>query len=329
MALIRVEETKGYTVMSNHHLRNRNLSCKAKGLMSLMLALPEDWDYSVKGLCAICVEKESAIRAMLKELEDHGYLERRRVQDENGRFGYEYTLHMMPVATAKPDEKASAALDESASAPCEELPYTENPHTVKPHTENRTQINTNKLKTDRQTYIKQSRYDKFTLYDSDTVLDTILDDSNKDNVTYTEHETDTEYPSYAVDDMAVEKAKQQIGYDDLILSSPFGEVQVINLAVNCIAEMHGASRGVLLDYVLYRPSDMRERAARLLGYHVRYAVKKYLDRNDIIEHPRKYMMAILLESLEVAGGAIVQRFEALKNNLVLAETQGVMGAASS
>lgn len=97
MAVFRVEKTKDFTVMSNHHLRNTNLSLKAKGLMSLMLSLPEDWDYTLKGLSCICKDGIDAISATIKELEKHGYLSRQRLRFPNGRLGdIEYTIHEQP-----------------------------------------------------------------------------------------------------------------------------------------------------------------------------------------------------------------------------------------
>ena len=96
MAVIRVQKTENYTVMSNHHLRNKELSLKAKGLISLMLSLPPDWDYSVAGLVSICKESHTSVRSALKELEDHKYLIRERKNSEKGYFVYEYTLYEIP-----------------------------------------------------------------------------------------------------------------------------------------------------------------------------------------------------------------------------------------
>ena len=84
MAVFRVERTKDYTVMSNHHLRNKELTLKAKGLLSQMLSLPEDWDYTLKGLAAINRESIDAIRTAVLELEQAGYIVRSRVRDERG-----------------------------------------------------------------------------------------------------------------------------------------------------------------------------------------------------------------------------------------------------
>ena len=87
MAVFRVEKTKDFTIMSNHHLRNTELSLKAKGLLSLMLSLPEDWDYTTKGLAHICKDGVDSITTALKELERHGYLTRQRLRYDNGQLG--------------------------------------------------------------------------------------------------------------------------------------------------------------------------------------------------------------------------------------------------
>lgn len=76
MSVFKIEKNKDYTIMSNYHLRDRELSYKAKGLLSFMLSLPEDWDYSLNGLCAISKESKDGIRSILKELQEHHYIER-------------------------------------------------------------------------------------------------------------------------------------------------------------------------------------------------------------------------------------------------------------
>lgn len=97
MAVFRIEKTRDYTVMSNHHLRNTDLSLKAKGLLSLMLSLPEEWDYTTKGLARICKDGVDSICAGVRELEDHGYVVRERVRNANGQLGaIEYTILEQP-----------------------------------------------------------------------------------------------------------------------------------------------------------------------------------------------------------------------------------------
>lgn len=91
--VFRINKTKNYTVMSNYHLQDKNLSYKAKGLLSCMLSLPDDWNYSVRGLASISKEGIKAINSILKELEENYYLKRERKQENNGRFYYEYNIY--------------------------------------------------------------------------------------------------------------------------------------------------------------------------------------------------------------------------------------------
>ena len=101
MAVFRVEKNKGYTVMSNHHLRNKELSLKAKGLLSQMLSLPEDWDYTLAGLSLINRESIDAIRTAVWELEKAGYITRRQGRDEKGKMtAIEYTIYEQPQPPA-------------------------------------------------------------------------------------------------------------------------------------------------------------------------------------------------------------------------------------
>ena len=109
MSVFRVEKTKGYTVMSNHHLRNHTLSLKAKGLLSQMLSLPEDWDYTLQGLAQINKESIDAIREAVRELERAGYIKRSRERDERGCLrGTVYTIYEQPRTEPTPEEPAQA-----------------------------------------------------------------------------------------------------------------------------------------------------------------------------------------------------------------------------
>lgn len=147
MAVFRVERTQGYTVMSNYHLRDKSLSLKAKGLLSQMLSLPEDWDYTLSGLAVINRESKDAIRTAVNELEKAGYIKRRQTTDAGGKFSVnEYVIHERPVTEEPPQP--------SLEKPLSGFPTTDNPITGKPSTENPTQIikeksNTQKSITDR------------------------------------------------------------------------------------------------------------------------------------------------------------------------------------
>ena len=99
MSVLRTHKNTNYTVMSNRHLRDKNLSLKAKGLMSMMLSLPDNWNYSVRGLCSICKENQTAINSALKELKNYGYLVVTRITPDkttSGRMEYVYDLFEEP-----------------------------------------------------------------------------------------------------------------------------------------------------------------------------------------------------------------------------------------
>ena len=96
MSVFKIEKSRNYTVMSNYHLRDKNLSYKAKGLLSFMLSLPEDWDYSINGLVSISKEGVKAIRNILQELQRYGYLVIEKKQNEIGQFEYEYLIYEQP-----------------------------------------------------------------------------------------------------------------------------------------------------------------------------------------------------------------------------------------
>ena len=126
MAVFRIERTRDYTVMSNHHLRDGNLSLKSKGLLSMMLSLPEDWNYTTRGLAKICKEGVDAIGGALRELEKAGYIVRHQLRDRQGRISdTEYVIYEQP----QPD-----------TAP----PDTENPYMEKPDTEKPAELNIEK-----------------------------------------------------------------------------------------------------------------------------------------------------------------------------------------
>ena len=134
MSVFRVEKNKGYTVMSNHHLRNHTLSLKAKGLLSQMLSLPDDWDYTLQGLAQINKESIDAIREAVRELERAGYIERSRERDERGCLrGTVYTIYEQPHTEPTPEEPAQAL-------PASENPTLEKPMLDKPTLENPMQL---------------------------------------------------------------------------------------------------------------------------------------------------------------------------------------------
>ncbi|MFR0878763.1 MAG: helix-turn-helix domain-containing protein, partial [[Clostridium] leptum] len=138
MAVFRVEKNSGYTVMSNHHLRNKELTLKAKGLLSQMLSLPDTWDYTLHGLARINKESIDAIRTAVWELEGAGYITRRQGRDEKGKMAaIEYTIYEQP-------QLENPILEN----PTTDNPMLENPMTDNPMSENPTQLNKDISRTD-------------------------------------------------------------------------------------------------------------------------------------------------------------------------------------
>ena len=128
MAVFRVERNKGYTVMSNYHLKDKRLTLKSKGLLSMMLSLPDEWNYSTRGLAAICKEGVDAIGAALKELEHAGYIVRNQLRGERGRIiDTEYVIYEKPQDKPEPENPETAPF-----SPHTGFPYMDNPDTVNP-----------------------------------------------------------------------------------------------------------------------------------------------------------------------------------------------------
>ena len=149
MSIFRVEHTTGFTVMSNYHLRDKNLSLKAKGLLSQMLSLPEEWDYTLAGLSFINREKIDAVREAIKELENAGYIVRSLERDEKGRLkGAEYVIYEQPQKCESenpepdsPGQENPASENPILENPTSDNPITANPSAAHPTAGNPTQLN--------------------------------------------------------------------------------------------------------------------------------------------------------------------------------------------
>lgn len=154
MAVIRVNKTAEYTVLSNYHFKEKEMSLKAKGLLSLMLSLPDNWDYSIAGLVTLSKDGKDSVMNALIELEQFGYLERTRLFDKQGRFaGYNYDIY--------------------------ERPYAEKPYAEKPNTENPPQLNTNQLNTNIDRLINN---DLIKAVKTQIDYDALLTHTNKDDL---------------------------------------------------------------------------------------------------------------------------------------------------
>ena len=158
MSTFRVNKNVNYTVMSNHHLQDKRLSLKAKGLLSYMLSLPDDWDYSLKGLTTGCKDGLDSVRTAVLELEEHGYVRRQKVRNARGQIiDYDYQVYESPVEDipAVPGDDNStpppstSSNQKSGVKPCSS-PFLDFPNLAEPNLEKATQQNTNKQNTKRQ-----------------------------------------------------------------------------------------------------------------------------------------------------------------------------------
>ena len=151
---------QNYTVMSNYHLRDKNLSLKAKGLLSQLLSYSSDWNLTINGLCSVLKEQEKAVKSTIKELETHNYLTRNRLQDNKGRFYYKYIIHEKP-----------------------KYPYPQNPPMDNTLVEKEGLINTNKEdKIDKELYT--SKIDNNSLIENNILLKYLIKNKfiNKDDL---------------------------------------------------------------------------------------------------------------------------------------------------
>ena len=259
MAVFRIEKNRNYTVMSNYHLRDQSISCKACGLLSKMLALPDDWDYTTRGLAAICKDGLDSIRSALKELEGAGYLERRQLRDDHGRMAdVEYIIYEMPLRCE----------------PRTDLPYTENPNTVfpdsdKPDSEKPTQLKTNIPIT------KESKTKK-------TNTDSILPHSPP--------------PLLVVDGQKErERIHEQIEYDYLV--TPSNQDQVDEL-VEIMLEV-SLNRSPIIHIgrdAEYPTNYVRERMRQISSEHIRKVIDGINETHNEIHNTKAYLLASLFNA---------------------------------
>ena len=133
MAVFRIDKTKNYTVMANYHLRDTSLSLKAKGLLSLMLSLPEGWDYTTKGLACICKDGVDSICSTIKELENAGYVQRRRLRNELGHLTeVEYTILEKPIRPASSENPPKKGTKPKREKPVLDYPVLDDPGQASP-----------------------------------------------------------------------------------------------------------------------------------------------------------------------------------------------------
>ena len=268
MSVFRVEKTKGYTVMSNHHLRNHTLSLKAKGLLSQMLSLPDDWDYTLQGLAQINKESIDAIREAVRELERAGYIKRSRERDERGCLrGTVYTIYEQPHAGPTPEE------------PTQEKPTLEKPMLEKPTLENPTQLNTKSTK-------KRKRQSK-----DSSITDSIPFPSGSPNApTQKRTEAKESFENYR------ELILENIDYD-VLASDPHVDREQLDEIVDLVQETVCSTRSRIRVAGNDYPAEVvRSKLLKLNSEHIRFVMDCLKQNTTRSRNIRQYLLAMLFNA---------------------------------
>ena len=285
MAVFRVERNKGYTVMSNHHLRNKELSLKAKGLLSQMLSLPEDWDYTLAGLSHINREKIDAIREAIKELERAGYIVRSRERDEKGRLrGADYVIFEQP--------QTEPILD----LPTLENPTLEKPTLEKPTLENPTQLNKDIQKTDLPK--KEKTNTDLSNTDSIPILSPNPSPFDGEAATPPERKRTEAADAYAVYEEII---KDNIDYDILLLDNSMEKDridEIVDLMLETVCTRRKTIRIAGDDY----PAELvKAKFMKLNSEHIRFVLDCMRENTTKVRNIKQYLKAALFNAPSTIG----------------------------
>ena len=271
MAVFRIERTRDYTVMSNHHLRNGKLSLKAKGLLSMMLSLPEDWNYTTRGLAAICKEGVDAIGGALRELEAAGYIVRHQLRDKQGRISdTEYVIYEQPQPknpdTPQPDTAS---------------PDTENPDMVKPDTEKPAELNIEKSNT-QKSITHGSSTDSIPFRETAAVIPP--ERKGRDAMSVTEIEN---YRELILENIEYDCLKQRypLYLDDLN--------EIVELLVETVCARRKTTRISGADF----PHEIvRSRFLKLDSSHIEFVMDCLQKNTTQVRNMKQYLLAVLFNA---------------------------------
>ena len=278
MAVFRIEKTRDYTVMSNHHLRDMSLSLKAKGLLSLMLSLPEEWDYTMKGLARICKDGVDSISGGIRELEARGYLIRERVRGANGQLGsIEYTILEQPKEPAPVQEK-----------PIRENPVQANPTLDAPVQEEPAQLNK-----------EGSSKEKSKKDLSNTEISNPIQ-SNPQPL------TGRPPAGIGTDGMGAREVYREIILDNIEYRYLIQEEHIDREKLDEIAELIvdtvcSARKTIRIAGDDYPAEVVKSRFMKLDSYHVRYVMDCMRENTTYVRNIKKYLLAALYNAPATIG----------------------------
>lgn len=275
MAVFRIDKTRDYTVMSNHHLRNTELSLKAKGLLSLMLSLPENWDYTTKGLAAICKDGIDSISSCIRELEKHGYIIRERMRNEKGQLTtIEYTILEQPKSASPEQEK-----------PIRENPVLDIPAQAEPIQENTAQLNTNKsnikeLNTDISNTYPIKSYQK----EPEQAKAAQPPKEKSDRIGYDEVETYRQI------------IKENIDYDVLSVNLN-RDAAMLDEIVDLMTETVCTQKSnLVIAGDTYPAAIVKSKLLKLTSEHIEYVIDCMRENTSDIRNIKKYLLAALFNA---------------------------------
>lgn len=267
MAVFRVERTQNYTVMSNYHLRDKTISFKAKGLLSLMLSLPEDWDYTLVGLTRISLEGKDAIRAAVVELEKAGYVTRSRVRNEKGHLqGTEYVIRERPVFSAQP------ALEEPAS---------ENPTL-----EDTTQLNKDKNK------ITDSQITESFPFPSSLPAATAPTTAQQPEA---KERNRSRRGSMSKGEMDTYRGliRENIGYDDFVREHPYDAAQLDEMVELMVEAVCSRKKNIRVAGNDFPQAVVKSRLLKLDGEHIRFVFDCLRENTTQVRNMKQYLLTVL------------------------------------
>ena len=271
MAVFRVEKNHNYTVMSNHHLKNRELSLKSKGLLSQMLSLPDNWDYTLAGLAKLNREKVDAIRTAIWELEKFGYITRRQTRDSNGRMSKtEYVIYEYPQEVPSPILE-----NPTTEKPMLENPITVNPTSEKSVSENPTQLNTNSLN-------KKELNNNLSITNISNPIQS--NTNNKEKIGLDEVETYREI------------IKENIDYEILAINLKY-DISMLDEIVDLLTETVCTSK----DYLTiagdeYPAALVKSKFLKLDAGHIEYVIDCMKKNTTDVRNIKKYLLAVLFNA---------------------------------
>ena len=275
MAVFRIDKTRDYTVMSNHHLRNTELSLKAKGLLSLMLSLPENWDYTTKGLAAICKDGIDSISSCIRELEKHGYIIRERMRNEKGQLTtIEYTILEQPKSAPPEREK-----------PIRENPVLDIPAQAEPIQENTAQLNTNKsnikeLNTDISNTYPIKSYQK----EPEPLKAAQPPKEKSDRIGYDEVET---YRQIIKENIDYDVLSVNLNRDAAMLD------EIVDLMTETVCTQKSS---LVIAGDTYPAAIVKSKLLKLTSEHIEYVIDCMRENTSDIRNIKKYLLAALFNA---------------------------------